>query len=542
MRNLAIIGLVLAALPAPAWSQFGGCAVTGTWTAAAPGGAYALSMREDAGGILVGVAHPGGSPALRLTVTGQRTGPQLQLRIGSLAFVGAMTDCDTAPLIGVAGLTPLPLVRLRTTYCGDGTVDTAVEACDDGNFENGDACGIACTANSACGDVTVDAGETCDDGNDSNRDGCLNGCVLAACGDGVLRDGVEACDDGNASPSDGCAPDCSLEGETAGGPVGGLVSSVTTDTEAGGDGASPSDPIETTLSVPAATVSGTLSIEEVAPPPSNAGWTFFGGLATLQATDVVPAPTASNPLVVVFRVDASQIPAGQTETTIGVRKDSVTPPNLPKCGGPAGQAVPDPCVATRERLGDGDVRLTILTSTLSTWNFGARTCNDRPRLGCWSADPRKSKLKIKRMPNRDTLAWTWKDELLMPASPYGDPTSTTDYALCGYGPAGRLFSFVSPAGGTCAGKPCWVATLAGYKYRDPDGTPDGIAKLGLRASSHVPRAKITTRAIGTTLALPGMPLIGPVHVQLRSKDGPCFESTFSLPAVNDGDTFRAVGD
>jgi cysteine-rich repeat protein len=521
---------------------FEGCAVTGTWTATVPAADYALSVREEGGGTLVGVAHPVGSPGLLLSVTGQRGGPQLQLGIGSLEFSGAMSDCDTADLIGLAGLTPVALARVRSTFCGDGTVDVGFETCDDGNFQNGDGCSAACTTGATCGDGILDAGEGCDDANGGNHDGCLNGCVPAACGDGYLRAGVEPCDDGNTSAGDGCAPDCSLEGETAGGPVGGAVLSVTTDAESGGDGATPADPIETTLSVPAATTSGTLSIAEQAPPPSNAGWTFFGGLAVLQATDVVPAPSAASPLVVTFRLDATQVPAGQTETTIGVRKDSVAPPNLPACAGPAGQAVPDPCVATRERLGDGDVRITVRTSTLSTWNFGAKTCGDRPEVGCWSADPRKAKLKIRQTAQRDTLAWIWKDELLTPTSPYGDPTDRTDYVLCAYNTAGRLFQFASPAGGMCGDKPCWVKTPSGYKYRDPDGTPDGVVKLGLRASSHVPRAKITNRAAAAALALPNMPLTLPVHVQLRSKDGPCFEATFSYPAVNDASIFRAVGD
>jgi cysteine-rich repeat protein len=518
---------------------FEGCPATGTWTATVLVDLYTLSARENADGTLVGVAYPLGSPALRLPLTGRRTGAHVELRIGSLRFDGAMSDCNTAHLTGLAALTSLTLTRVRSTYCGDGTIDTGFEACDDGNFKNDDACTVACTANGPrCGDASVDPGEECDDGNDSNLDGCLNGCVAATCGDGYVRVGVEACDDGNAIAGDGCAPDCTLEDESIGGLVGGLVTSITTDGEGGGDGATPSDPVETTLSVAAGTLSGALAIDEhAATPAAVPGMSFFGGVVHLTATDVTPPPTPATPLRIAFRLDASQLPVGQDESSIILRKDGVP---VPLCTGPAGEAIPDACVTLRERLDDGDVRLTVLTTTLSDWDFGASVCGHEPVLGCWSADPKKAKLKLKQAGGRNQLAWTWKVELLTPTKPYGDPVDDTDYVLCGYDASGAIFQLVSPAGGTCGDKPCWTQTLTGFKYKDPEGTPDGIVKLGLR-SGHIPRAKITTRALGS-VALPAMPLDLPVHVQLRSENGPCFEANFSAPALNDMLIFRAVGD
>jgi hypothetical protein len=47
--------------------------------------------------------------------------------------------------------------------------------------------------------------EACDDGNRSDADACLNTCKPAVCGDGVLQEGVEACDDGN-DVTEGCEP------------------------------------------------------------------------------------------------------------------------------------------------------------------------------------------------------------------------------------------------------------------------------------------------------------------------------------------------
>jgi cysteine-rich repeat protein len=49
--------------------------------------------------------------------------------------------------------------------------------------------------------------EECDDANASNDDGCL-ACRAARCGDGQVETGVEACDDANRDPFDACGNDC----------------------------------------------------------------------------------------------------------------------------------------------------------------------------------------------------------------------------------------------------------------------------------------------------------------------------------------------
>ena len=52
--------------------------------------------------------------------------------------------------------------------------------------------------------------EACDDGNTIDEDACLNARQLARCGDGVVQEGIEACDDGNDIESDACTQDCAL--------------------------------------------------------------------------------------------------------------------------------------------------------------------------------------------------------------------------------------------------------------------------------------------------------------------------------------------
>jgi cysteine-rich repeat protein len=112
-----------------------------------------------------------------------------------------------------------------SAVCGDGTIDTLCERCDDGPANSDttqDACRTDCER-AHCGDGVVDAGEGCDDGNTVDCDGCSGACVPEpglGCGDGVPFPACgEACDDGNAIEGDGCAS-CTLERGLGGGAVG----------------------------------------------------------------------------------------------------------------------------------------------------------------------------------------------------------------------------------------------------------------------------------------------------------------------------------
>ena len=70
---------------------------------------------------------------------------------------------------------------------------------------------------------------------------------------------------------------------------------------------------------------------------------------------------------------------------------------------------------------------------------------------------------------------------------FGTPNTTTDYAFCLYD-AGTLVAKIKiPAGGTCAGKPCWSAKPTSFRYQDKDLTPDGIQQLKLKAEEELKR-------------------------------------------------------
>lgn len=126
------------------------------------------------------------------------SGPSSLTVLGSAVLFSATDDTYGTELWKVADI----------ASCGDGAVDPG-EACDDGNFVNGDGCDNACTP-SACGNGYAGGAEQCDDGNTNNNDACKNDCTVNVCGDGVLDPLVEACDDGNTSNTDGCTNACVL--------------------------------------------------------------------------------------------------------------------------------------------------------------------------------------------------------------------------------------------------------------------------------------------------------------------------------------------
>jgi cysteine-rich repeat protein len=182
------------------------------------------------------------------------------------------------------------------------------------------------------------------------------------CGDGV-QEAPEACEDGNLDSGDGCDALCLVEEIVSGSvPMGGTS---TTDGEA--DGATSSDPIETSVTSP---IAGTVTITETsATGPAPTGFELFGKEADITA----PSASASTPLLLEFLLDASIIRPGEDETTIAVFRNGTL---VGSCVGNPGVALPDPCVSERTLLGGGDVRLRVLTSHASGWTFGVPACGN----------------------------------------------------------------------------------------------------------------------------------------------------------------------
>ncbi len=184
--------------------QFEGCPMTGTWDARSNLGIHMLfSLAEDVSGNITGAVHTVGYPP----ITGTRVGPSVELYItGPYQGTQVFQQCDSLSVIGFPNLT---LTRTSLSYCGDGVLNPG-EACDDGNFDEGDGCSTSCTIE-VCGNGVVDAGEACDDGNQVNGDACENDCTRPRCGNGII-DATEQCDDGNLVDGDGCDHSCGIPG------------------------------------------------------------------------------------------------------------------------------------------------------------------------------------------------------------------------------------------------------------------------------------------------------------------------------------------
>jgi hypothetical protein len=126
----------------------------------------------------------------------------------------------------------------------------------------------------------------------------------------------------------------------------------------------PQVPLTTTVTSPNA---GTVTIAQTAVDPAPAGYTFFGQQVEITAP---PATDASNPLVLIFAVDATLVPAGQDETSIVIFRNGVP---VAGCAGPPSTADPSPCVASRVALAGGDIQVTVNTLAASRWNFAVVT-------------------------------------------------------------------------------------------------------------------------------------------------------------------------
>jgi mannan endo-1,4-beta-mannosidase len=123
----------------------------------------------------------------------------------------------------------------------------------------------------------------------------------------------------------------------------------------------------TSVTVPAGTAGGVVSVTQSGTSePAPSGYQFGGVQIDISA----PSASAASPLTLVFSMTAS---AGQTpdSTQIYRAEGAGTPMLVPDCGGPSGQAVPDPCVSSRRSVtinGSTDIQLTVLSSSASHWN------------------------------------------------------------------------------------------------------------------------------------------------------------------------------
>ena len=263
--------------------------------------------------------------------------------------------------------------------CGNGVVDPG-EQCDDGNLIDGDCCSSSCQFEAA--------GNPCSDNNACTQTDQCNGaghCVGAnpvicsaldqchvagtcdsgtgVCSNPTAADGA-GCNAGNAClpAADACLSGVCVAEQCVSGTVGagGMVT-----TDPAQNGATPAEPVQTTVALPGNT-GGSVSITQtVATGSSPSGFSVLGEQVVITVNPDTPV-TSDMPLELVFVIDASLLPPSADKNTIQLFKDGTL---VEPCTGGAGVASPDPCVFDRQLLPNGDVQITVLTSTASVWTF-----------------------------------------------------------------------------------------------------------------------------------------------------------------------------
>ncbi|MEO6026651.1 MAG: hypothetical protein ABIR79_07290 [Candidatus Binatia bacterium] len=182
---------------------------------------------------------------------------------------------------------------------------------------------------------------------------------------------------------------------------------------------------------------------------------------------------------------------------------------------------------------------------------GALTCGAVPEAGCRKPTaPQRAALMLKDrdLDTRDTLRWKWTRGAATVKGDFGDPLTTTSYALCVYDEtaAGQalVLSADIAASGLCAGRSCWQENTRGFRYTNREGTAGGVTSLTLKAGDEG-KAQIALKGLGTALAMPTLPFTQDprVTVQLKNDLGLCWDATFSAPATKTTDTeFRDKSD
>lgn len=155
---------------------------------------------------------------------------------------------------------------------------------------------------------------------------------------------------------------CLFDAVTADVAAGGTL---TTDIE--GDGATADDPLEVMLTTP---IGGRVSLTERAAsgtPP--VGFQFLNFEVVIEAVDGDP----DRPLILGFIVYPGHLPPGSTPNTVQIFRNGVLVSN---CDNTAGIASPDPCVARRSVLANGNFFLQALTSAASIWQIAAAVDSD----------------------------------------------------------------------------------------------------------------------------------------------------------------------
>jgi len=180
---------------------------------------------------------------------------------------------------------------------------------------------------------------------------------------------------------------------------------------------------------------------------------------------------------------------------------------------------------------------------------GAGTCagSERPALVCKVAGRSVLHLRDEPSEDRDSFTWKWLQGEATDESELAGSTNVGGFSICAYDRNGAATSLVFraalPAGGVCAGRSCWKRLGdKGYRYKDPELSPDGLFTAVLRTGSDG-QARMLVRGRGAQLPSTALPLsVDPdLTVQLRGRDGSCWGARYGSPLRrNDAGRVTAV--
>jgi cysteine-rich repeat protein len=130
-----------------------------------------------------------------------------------------------------------------------------------------------------------------------------------------------------------------------------------------------------------------------------------------------------------------------------------------------------------------------------------------------------------------TLKWNWRNGDATTAAELGDPTTSTNYAVCIYRPIGAtpdlglVLAADAPAGAMSGTRPSWSVRAAGpIRFKNRSGNAGGLTEISVRPAD-TGHARMKVRGKGSLDFNPirGVP---PVIAQLRASNGTCFEARF----------------
>ncbi len=260
---------------------------------------------------------------------------------------------------------------------------------------------------------------------------------------------------------------------------------------------------------------------------------------TETATPAAPTPTATQTPPAVTPTATPTITPTPTTTATATATETATPAETPTATATAVGATPTTTVTPT--LTPADPTPTATATAVPACAALPETC----RTPFVSAKAQVA-LVDKSPDEKDQLQWKWSSGAATDVGDFGDPVTTTDYALCLYDASGLLATHIIPAGGNCGTKPCWAAKSTGFNYKDKTLAAFGIAQITLKAGADG-KAKIQVKGKGLNLPMPPLTsLMTPVTVQLKPLNGTavCFGATYGFPPAvkNDGVQFKDKAD